>query len=324
MPPVARGIPNRSVLGRNIPADLRGDELLKKLTAYIKKQIRLNNDEFVGINKGDTVILESDAGYRNEGVYMWNGTKVIALYTEVDDYGSVPPEIEIAQDNDFTPDSWVNLIDHNAIIWFSPELRNMMDFERQGNIYVAYLNFDGVRWKIEYTPNNQVPENFRNDIPRYIQILLAQNRGVFELQTYGGHDIHLGFSNMVHGRVRSSSRSTGRSRAARAAARAAPAAPPAAPAAHNEIAQLYNAAAARVAARVADRAAAPPAAPVPPPAPPVAPLSEREQNIIRVLEEELEGAEAELEGARVRVARLQEALRSARISGGRRKNKINK
>ena len=240
MPPVARGIPNRSVLGRNIPADLRGDELIKKLTAYIKKQIRLNNDEFVGINKGDTVILESDAGYRNEGVYMWNGTKVIALYTEVDDYGSVPPEIEIAQDNDFTPDSWVNLIDHNAIIWFSPELRNMMDFERQGNIYVAYLNFDGVRWKIEYTPNNQVPENFRSDIPRYIQILLAQNRGVFELQTYGGHDIHLGFSNMVHGRVQRSSRSTGRSRA-----------PPAAPAVHNDIAQLYNAAAARVAARVA-------------------------------------------------------------------------
>ena len=317
MPPVARAIPNRSVLGRNIPADLRGDELLKKLTAYIKKQIRLNNDEFVGINKGDTVILESDAGYRNEGVYMWNGTKVIALYTEVDDYGSVPPEIEIAQDNDFTPDSWVDLIDHNAIIWFSPELRNMMDFERQGNIYVAYLNFDGVRWKIEYTPNNQVPENFRNDIPRYIQILLAQNRGVFELQTYGGHDIHLGFSNMVHGRVRSSSRSTGRSRAARAAARAAPAAPPAAPAAHNEIAQLYNAAAARVAARVADRAAAPPAAPVPPPAPPVAPLSEREQNIIRVLE-------AELEAARARVATLEEALRRARMSGGRHKNKINK
>ena len=63
--------------------------------------------------------------------------------------------------------------------------------------------------------------------------------------------------------------------------------------------------------------AAAPAAPVPPPAPPVAPLSEREQNIIRVLE-------AELEAARARVATLEEALHRARISGGRRKNKINK
>jgi len=163
MPPTDRHIHSRLVLygrGANLGNTLQGEELIKKMTAYIKKQVKENNRAFVGIARGDVVILDTDAGYRNDGKFIWNGKKVIDLYTEVDDYGSLPPEIEIADDNDFEPDSWEDLIDHNEYIWYSPEIRtrlyNSLLERRSGRIRTVIegdVNIRGTQWTFTYEGN---------------------------------------------------------------------------------------------------------------------------------------------------------------------------
>ena len=163
MPPSERHIHSRLALygrGANLGNTLQGDELIKKMTAYIKKQVKENNRSFVGIARGDVVTLDTDAGYRNDGKFIWDGKKVIGLYTEVDDYGSLPPEIEIADDNDFEPDSWEDLIDHNEYIWYSPEIRTRLYnslLERRGgrirNVIEGDVNIRGRQWTFTYEGN---------------------------------------------------------------------------------------------------------------------------------------------------------------------------
>jgi hypothetical protein len=163
MPPSERHIHSRLALygrGANLGNTLQGDELIKKMTAYIKKQVKENNRAFVGIARGDVVTLDTDAGYRNNGKFIWDGKKVIGLYTEVDDYGSLPPEIEIADDNDFEPDSWEDLIDHNEYIWYSPEIRtrlyNSLVERRGGRIRTVIegdVNIRGRQWTFTYEGN---------------------------------------------------------------------------------------------------------------------------------------------------------------------------
>jgi hypothetical protein len=163
MPPTERHIHSRLALygrGANLGNTLEGEELIKKMTAYIKKQVKENNRAFVGIARGDVVILDTDAGYRNNGKFIWDGKKVIGLYTEVDDYGSLPPEIEIADDNDFEPDSWEDLIDHNEYIWYSPEIRtrlyNSLLERRNGRIRTVIegnVNIRGTQWTFTYEGN---------------------------------------------------------------------------------------------------------------------------------------------------------------------------
>jgi len=58
--------------------------------------------------------------YRNEGVWIYDGNEIQPLYTEIDDYGSVPPNFKVG--NNFKPDHWINKIDHNSIIWLQDEI----------------------------------------------------------------------------------------------------------------------------------------------------------------------------------------------------------
>ena len=221
MPPRARYIPNRSVLGRNVPDDLPNDDLLKKMTAYVKKQITQNNHDFVNIASGDTVVLESEAGYRNNGVFMWNGKKVINLYTDVDDYGSVPPEIEISDDNDFTAYSWENLVDHNNFIWYSPEIRDRIKDALNENLQ-SRVNIRRTSWTFHIDVNQERPT------VEEVKRALYQNRVIFTASD-NNNNIEMFVSNQVHGKPRrraptASSRTTARSRTSAAAAAASTAA----------------------------------------------------------------------------------------------------
>lgn len=75
-------------------------------------------------NRGDLIRFTpngiEDQLYRNQGVWIWNGKEIQPLYTNVDDYGSVPPEFKVGKD--FHPNHWVNKIDHNSIIWLEDEI----------------------------------------------------------------------------------------------------------------------------------------------------------------------------------------------------------
>ena len=66
-------------------------------------------------NRGDIIHIEEAGSYRNEGMYIWNGEKVVPLYYEIDDYGSVPPTFTIG--DGFLVDHWHNILPRNTFVW---------------------------------------------------------------------------------------------------------------------------------------------------------------------------------------------------------------
>jgi len=218
MPPTHRHIHSRLALygrGANLGNTLQGEELIKKMTAYIKKQVKENNRAFIGIARGDVVILDTDAGYRNDGKFIWNGKKVIDLYTEVDDYGSLPPEIEIADDNDFTAYSWEDLLDHNNLVWYSPEIRDRIKDGLNENLR-SRVNIRQTSWTFH------IDDRQTTLTVEEVKRALDENRVIFNARDNNNNIEMFVSSNQVHGTPRrrartASTRTTARSRANAAA-----------------------------------------------------------------------------------------------------------
>ena len=63
-------------------------------------------------------------GDRNQDLWFWDKEKgIIPPYTELDDYGSVPPCFLVGNSEDqFAPSNWENIVDHNNIVFLAPEL----------------------------------------------------------------------------------------------------------------------------------------------------------------------------------------------------------
>jgi len=63
-------------------------------------------------------------GYRNQNLWFWDKDKgIIPPYTEIDDYGGVPPRFLVGNGEDqFLPNNWENIVDHNSFVFLAPEL----------------------------------------------------------------------------------------------------------------------------------------------------------------------------------------------------------
>jgi hypothetical protein len=110
------------------------------------------------IQYGDLVVFKQHAGYRNEGVVIYDGEKLIDLYADIDDYGSVPPKFKVLQKNKYGVDiglhHWHNInndsdwtgIDHNLIVWFDQtkhidELTENLSYDKKlFGIYALYTH----------------------------------------------------------------------------------------------------------------------------------------------------------------------------------------
>lgn len=131
------------------------EEILKQLTKYLE-------EHSIEVKQGDVIELICESGYRNTGVFLYDGEKVINLYAEVDDYGSVPPEMKILDfkapaEKFFEPKHWLGEIDHNSIVWFDTE-----PYREQLIASISYeqkVNPNGEQQFIFYTwctlPNDQ-------------------------------------------------------------------------------------------------------------------------------------------------------------------------
>lgn len=73
--------------------------------------------------RGDIVIFKELAGYRNEGIAIFNGEAVELLGDDamVDDEGHIPKSYHVIED-DVPPKYWANAINHNCTIWFNHHL----------------------------------------------------------------------------------------------------------------------------------------------------------------------------------------------------------
>jgi len=115
---------------------------------------------------GDLIEIKKVSGYRNVGILIFDGTKIIDLDYEEDDYGSLPKQFKILQKNQdgFIPPIfyWHNVnsifckndenmwtgIDHNGFVWFDHQmyldeiLKNIKcDNEYTPNKYTCYTYF---------------------------------------------------------------------------------------------------------------------------------------------------------------------------------------
>lgn len=93
-------------------------ELASRLTDYFDA----NPDAAAKLKRGDTISpIPKAERYRNTGVSIWNGEKVIPLDYSIDEYGSVPQEFKIT-DSEFSFTYWLDVIAHNSIIW--PDMKD--------------------------------------------------------------------------------------------------------------------------------------------------------------------------------------------------------
>jgi hypothetical protein len=98
-------------------ADLTSEELEKGLQ-YLRSQS-------ADLIYGDLVAFESAIGYRNEGLAIFDGEKIINLDAEPDDYGTLPEKFHVIT-NGVPIDYWHgsqepnSAICHNTHVWFDP------------------------------------------------------------------------------------------------------------------------------------------------------------------------------------------------------------
>jgi hypothetical protein len=127
--------------------DIRRDEtekeiLLEKMTKYINKNDMIKHS----IKKGDTVtLIKAYERYRNTHVYIYDGEKVIELEYDIDDYGHVPKQF-VVSDSEFSPDYWVDVIDHNKIFFVSKTIIERLEFQvrpvQSGSDYYSFQAYD--------------------------------------------------------------------------------------------------------------------------------------------------------------------------------------
>jgi len=92
------------------------------------------------IKRGDMIsLLRKNNKYRNDWTYMWDGEKAVELETDYDEYGHVPKQFVVG--DEFQPDHWESVIQHNRIFHLSDTLINQLKFVKSRNPTYVYADF---------------------------------------------------------------------------------------------------------------------------------------------------------------------------------------
>lgn len=105
----------------------------KNIAEFEPEELQKGLDYLRGSNvdlvKGDLVVFDGVAGYRNDGIAIFDGSDIIELDTEPDDYGTLPKIFRVIE-NGVPINYWAqnpesneqNGIAHNSIVWFDHKL----------------------------------------------------------------------------------------------------------------------------------------------------------------------------------------------------------
>lgn len=132
----------------------------------------IKNDLKQRVYRGDVVHFECLGDYRNQGRYIFNGTKLGQLdrldYC-VDDYGAIPKEFYVLSPNMgkiYPVDYWFNddkvpTIEHNSIVWIkSSDLKfTQIEHPKQNGTF-AFFTIDNIKYNI--ICNSAKIHNIRN------------------------------------------------------------------------------------------------------------------------------------------------------------------
>lgn len=113
-------------------------EQLYKYDNTIKFPNKVYNEKYDPksfMERGD--VINFNGSYRNKKKMIFDGTKLESLWTDVDDYGSVPPTFVCGDGPDeFNIGDFEDLIDHNSINWLSKEkLKEIKIYKKNNEIY---------------------------------------------------------------------------------------------------------------------------------------------------------------------------------------------
>lgn len=75
------------------------------------------------IKRGDIVHLECLGSYRNDGIFIWDGQKMLDLESNQDDYGNLPQQFKAITEFPIDYFHWNSKasICHNSYVWFDPK-----------------------------------------------------------------------------------------------------------------------------------------------------------------------------------------------------------
>jgi hypothetical protein len=91
----------------------------------------------------------------NENLYFWDAQneEIVEPFTEIDDYGSVPPRFVVG-DGYFNPNEWVDQVEHNTYVFPARPLINEMKAFAEKNPQKKKMNVTiyGVKYAVSYDP----------------------------------------------------------------------------------------------------------------------------------------------------------------------------
>lgn len=139
--------------------------VLKILTEYIEKTN-------YGLCRGDIVGISGM--YRNDFKYVWDGSKLVALSHQLDDYGHIPEDFVVTH-NDFTPDWWKDVIDHNGIFHLDRSIQDTMKFQITGSpddpIAQADVQIGTMLWRCQQDDIS----NWKDEKPAYEDVQFSMD-----------------------------------------------------------------------------------------------------------------------------------------------------
>lgn len=180
--------------------------LTEEFNNILKKYLKDNN---IVPSFGDFIVDEVEYGYRNNGVYMWDGNDIVFLSWDPDDYGCLPEPFSVwvphPEKGFIIPPRYWEFIDHNTMTRFNNHKQhneNMVmkyDDILLGGLYALYVTWDNVHFivfdvsesdNIRSFDYEDVEEPFDNDVLELLKDefgkLLEQDNIMFAYTPYSG------------------------------------------------------------------------------------------------------------------------------------------
>lgn len=89
--------------------DMDTKEIFEKIAQHLQKK-------YSDLRRGDMIYLQPELGYRNEGIYIYDGEKIQRLTADIIDYGHIPGEFEVI--TEFPIHYWDGRNHHNDLVYF--------------------------------------------------------------------------------------------------------------------------------------------------------------------------------------------------------------
>jgi hypothetical protein len=124
--------------------------------------------------------------YRNDNLLIYTGSCFVNLIDTIDEYGHIPPQFTTEE---FSPSHWTNTIDHNNIIWFTP---NKYTYTKPQQITHDIFCISNPQNKYPiyfvYTEEHKIPiYQYAIDILPKITIPVSCDNGNTLIQEFGLH-----------------------------------------------------------------------------------------------------------------------------------------